>query len=791
MRTFSDVVERDLVLIGAGHSHVQVLRAFAMSGPPPGTRVTLVVDTPLAVYSGMVPGFLAGQYRADELEIDAVPLARLAGARVVLERALGVDPATRRVLVANRPPIAYDVASIDIGSTVSGLDLPGVSAHAVASRPIGRFIRHMAALDADAAAAAAAKRRFAVVVVGGGAGGVEVAATLAARLVPIATVGVDVTLVFGGSRLLADRGARLARRVAKELSARGVVLRPVVAVKAVIAGQVTIEPSGGGGPQQLTADVVMWVTGAASHDFGRVSRLPVDDRGFIAVRPTLQVVGHDQLFASGDCASLVDHPGTPKAGVYAVRQGPYLTHNLRAACAASSTGSSFSAAQLREYRPQRDFLTLLNLGDGTAVGEKWGIPFAGRWVMALKDSIDRKFMTRFQVLAADGGPGPALATMRPMDGGAAQVSSSETGEPAPGAMVCGGCAAKLGQAALDRALSRVTSETTAPPAAPEVILGLAEADDVVAVQLPGRPEVLVASVDAFRAPTDDPYLVGRVAALNAVSDLEAKGVAARWAQALVTLPLAELDAKAEETLFQVLAGARSALDLLGVSLLGGHTSRGPELQVGFAVQGLASSADALLRRRGALAAGQVLVLTRPLGTGVLLHADMMGRARGPWVESLLAALAGAGSRPLGNATAAAILGRHGASAVTDVTGFGLAGHLLSMLAGSSFAAQLTLRNLPALPGALELLARGEQSTFHQANVTASAAVLDVDATLAETARFALLFDPQTAGGLLAALPAAAAVAALAELAGAGETVAVEIGQLAAIGADGRRLIVEA
>ncbi|MDX1385561.1 MAG: bifunctional NADH dehydrogenase FAD-containing subunit/selenide, water dikinase SelD, partial [Thermoanaerobaculia bacterium] len=115
---------RDLVLVGGGHTHVQVLKQFAME-PPPRTRLTVVLDTPVAVYSGMVPGFVAGQYRAEELEIDVVPLARRAGARVVLAAARRVDPAARRIEVEGRPSVAYDLASFDIGSAVAGLDVPG------------------------------------------------------------------------------------------------------------------------------------------------------------------------------------------------------------------------------------------------------------------------------------------------------------------------------------------------------------------------------------------------------------------------------------------------------------------------------------------------------------------------------------------------------------------------------------------------------------------------------------------------------------------------------------------
>ena len=148
------------------------------------------------------------------------------------------------------------------------------------------------------------------------------------------------------------------------------------------------------GGERVPADAVVWAAGPASRELVRASALPADGRGFARARATLQLEGFDELFAVGDCATLVEHPHTPKAGVYAVRQGPVLARNLRAALA---------GRPLERYRPQRDFLTLLNLGDGRALGAKWGLSFEGRWVMALKDRIDRRFVERFRGRGGAGG----------------------------------------------------------------------------------------------------------------------------------------------------------------------------------------------------------------------------------------------------------------------------------------------------------------------------------------------------------------------------------------------------
>lgn len=694
---------RELVLVGGGHTHVQVLRSFAME-PPPRTRLTVILDTPVAVYSGMVPGFVAGQYRAEELEIDVVPLARRARARVVLSAAVGIDAERGRIEVEGRPPIPYDLASCDIGSTVAALDLPGIRRHALPTRPIGRFVQRVRELDELAADRRTSPLR--VVVVGGGAGGVELAFALRHRLMKRGAA-VDTLIAERGPRLLSGYPEGLARRVEKRAVADGIEIRTGVEVAAAEPGEVLLT-----GGERLACDALIWVTGAVSHSLLGDSGLPTDDRGFVRTRSTLQVEGHDDLFAVGDCATLTEHPRTPKAGVYAVRQGPYLIENLAAHLA--GTG-------LRSYHPQGDFLTLLNLADGSALGSKWGLSFGGSWVMTLKDRIDRRFMRRFQVLDP---AGRETAEFRAQAG-------MEEGEE----MLCGGCAAKVGQSLLDRALRRLGP----PPPDESVVLGLATPDDAAAYRL-GGGGVVVSSVDSFRAFTDDPYLVGRVAAVNAASDLHATGVDPRWALALVTVPDDEDDAAAEETLFQTLSGARAAFDELGVTLVGGHTTTGRDLTVGFSVEGEAAPGESLLRL-DALAPGEALILTQALGTGVLFHADMRGRARGPWVESAIAAML------RGNHAAARLAREMGASAVTDVTGFGLAGHLGEMLRAGGVAAEVELDRLPALPGALELLAAGERSTAHAQNERAGSAISGA-ARLAGEARLELLFDPQTSGGLL-------------------------------------------
>jgi selenide, water dikinase len=720
-----DAVKADLVLVGGGHTHVQVLRRFCMA-PVAGVRLTVVIDQPEAVYSGMVPGFVAGDYAAHELAIDVVPLARRARARVVIARAVSIDAGAHRIELEGRPSLAYDVASLDVGATVRGLDLPGVRAHALATRPIARLV---ADLDARIAALPTRTR---VVIVGGGAAGVELAFTLDTRL--RATGRAPEMLLFTeGAELLEDYGRRVRRLAGDALAARGIRIRTGARVGAVRADGIVLAG------ESTSADLVVWATGAAPLPFPCGSGLPLDAEGFVRVEPTLEVVGTPDLFAAGDCASLPFAPWVRKAGVYAVREGPVLDGNLRA---------RLGGRALRAYRPQRDFLTLLNLGGSEAIAAKWGVALRGRSAFRLKDWIDRRFVERFRVLDAHGAPAPGFPSM--------------DGEP----MECGGCAAKVGAPALERALARLAKA----PIDASVQIGLAEPDDAALLALP-RGDALLATIDAFRAFTDDPWWVGRVAAVNAVSDVLAKGGRARYALAIVNVPDAD-PRRGEETLYQVLAGVRAALDPLGVSLVGGHTTQGGELYVGLSITG---DLDGEPLRASGLAAGQSLILTKPLGSGVLLAADMRGLLPGAQLAPLYEGLARA------NADGARVARAFGATGCTDVSGFGLAGHLAALARASDVSVCLFANALPAWSSARKLLARGVRSTYHEQNARGRAQISAAAGVSAEDRE--LCFDPQTSGGLLFGVDAARGDDAVRALREAGDREAAVIGRVAPPRAD--------
>jgi len=369
-------MSRQIALVGGGHAHIEFVRRWRRA-PLEDSVLTVFDPNPKPVYSGMVPGFVAGQYTRDEVEIDLAHLCGSAGALYVERRVERLDPEARRIITEGGREYDFEVASLDIGSTVVGLDAPGVREFALPSRPIAHMIERIDTLidrlrgDFDPTAA--------FHVVGGGAAGVELAFCLDARLRATIESACLVEIITAEPRVLTGARRAARRRVDRALARRRILTRTGSVVANVQADAIELEAG-----QRLASAGALWVTGPAAHPLARASGLPTDDDGFVRIRPTLQVEGFDQLFAVGDCASL---PGLTKAGVYAVRSGPLIEANVRA---------RLQGAPLRNYSPQRDFLSLLNLGNGGAIGTKWGVACEGRSLMWLKDRIDRRFMERYR-----------------------------------------------------------------------------------------------------------------------------------------------------------------------------------------------------------------------------------------------------------------------------------------------------------------------------------------------------------------------------------------------------------
>ena len=368
---------RDLVLIGGGHAHVHVLKQFG-ERPLRDARVTLVgrdVETP---YSGMIPGFVAGHYSFEECHIDLAKLCGRSGARLVHAEATGIDRAQRQVLLKDQPAVPYDLLSIDVGSAPNVGAIAGAEQWAIPVKPIAELGRRWLAFSERMKSW---RGPLNVVVIGGGAGGVELALAIDHRLREIAkAASLQVTLATK-DEILAGQAEAARRRLRAIFRRRGIRLLEHAGAQRIERGAVELED---GHWQQ--ADAVFVVTEASAAPWFADTGLPLDEKGFLAVDDTLASTGDDRIFAAGDCATAMNHR-RPKAGVFAVRQGPPLADNLRRVLGGEAA---------RPFIPQRRYLSLLGTGDGRAVATRGRWAIEGRWVWWWKDHIDRKWMRMYR-----------------------------------------------------------------------------------------------------------------------------------------------------------------------------------------------------------------------------------------------------------------------------------------------------------------------------------------------------------------------------------------------------------
>ncbi len=388
------MADRTLVFLGGGHSHAIVLRRWAMA-PLPNLRLILITDTVQAPYSGMLPGHVAGFYRFEQTHINMIQLCQQAGVELYLDRAVGLDLANQQVLCADRPPVTFDLLSIDIGSTPQLADVPGAADQVIPAKPVSGFLNTWQRLQTDL------KRTtqfpMAIAIVGGGAGGVELALAMQGGLERLwrQMCGLDpadlndpegdrpwqLHLLHRGTEIMGSHHPRVRQQLTHIVQAKGIQLHLGQRVTAVHAGQLHCASG-----LTLTAQPIIWVTQASAPAWVAASGLSTDEHGFIAVENTLRSQSHPNVFAAGDIASLIQTP-CPKAGVFAVRQGFPLFTNLQ---------RWLNGAPLMVYHPQQTFLNLIGTGDGRAIASwgNWGWgPSRTLWVW--KDWLDQRFMQQF------------------------------------------------------------------------------------------------------------------------------------------------------------------------------------------------------------------------------------------------------------------------------------------------------------------------------------------------------------------------------------------------------------
>ncbi len=365
-----------LVLLGGGHAHVEVLRELAASRDA-SVSCTLVTPHPRLIYTGMVPGVVAGHYRLEECAIALEGLAQRAGAEFVQVAAARIDPAARQVVCDDGGVMGYDVLSMDVGSRPLVGCAVGVAEHSVLARPMETLVSGWGGVLARARAG----RIGSVTVVGGGAAGVELAFAMDYRMrkelsTPAPHVRVITNTLVPVPEFSEGARARIRRRLAR----RNIGMHVSSTVAEVGAGHVRLDNG-----LDFASDATFWAAGAGAHPWIRESGFAVDDRGFLLTNDFMQSVTYAEVFGAGDCATQ-EGRRYAKAGVFAVRAAPLLAANLRAA---------LSGGPLTRFRTGERYLALLSTGSRHAVGTWGGFAWSGAWVWRWKDRIDRAFVARY------------------------------------------------------------------------------------------------------------------------------------------------------------------------------------------------------------------------------------------------------------------------------------------------------------------------------------------------------------------------------------------------------------
>jgi selenide, water dikinase len=720
MQTAIIPVKQDLVLLGGGHSHLFVLRYFAMN-PILSVRVTLITRDIETAYSGMLPGLIAGHYQFDEAHIDLQPLCRYANARLIHAKVEGIDSQAQTIQIENRPPISYNLLSINTGSTPAFGQSDDFDISQFAIKPVDRFLDMWNQVESRLRQG----KLNQITVVGGGAGGVELILSLHYQINRLETENFpELTLVYQGDELLQSHNAVVRHRFNQVL--RDKKIRLVNEFDAVRFEHGLLIDSNG---KQLETETVIWATNATAPAWLENSGIKLDENGFIEVNEYLQSISHGNIFSAGDVASQQHHP-RPRSGVFAVRQGIPLAKNLQ---------RSLNKERLKPFKPQLKFLSLISTGSRTAVASQGNWVASGKWLWWIKNRIDHRFMKQFTKLPVMGDSAPELED----------------------AMRCGGCGSKVASGLLQDVLERLSEQSSSSKH--QNLSTDVEDAYVVPISTSGN---LIQSVDYLRQFINDPYYFGQLAAIHAVSDLYAMGVEPSHVQAIASVPFGDPQ-KQSQDLYQLMSGALAALDKMDARLVGGHSLESHEFGLGFSVNALTD--EPILWKKSGMRVGDKIILTKPLGSGVLFAADMRNQAKGRWIKSAVDEML------ISNRDAMQVFRSVGINACTDVTGFGLAGHLSEMLDSSDVSVRLNLDTIPLFEGIEPLIQAGFQSSlFEQNKSPGSVNLTGVDE---QDWRVNTLFDPQTCGGLLASVDATRADDCLVDLKQAGVTYASIIGEV--------------
>ncbi len=727
MKPNSNPIQSELVLVGGGHANIQVLKSFAMR-PIDGLRISLISDVLSAPYSGMLPGFIAGEYDFQEIHINLLHLCNYSGARFIQTKIMSVDTKERVIYCENRPNINYDLISINTGITSDFGKIDGAEKHAIAVKPISHFLKKIAIVEKTITSS-----EQSIVIIGSGAAGIELAFAFRKKFYKNKIIP-KITIIGSAERFFPELPFLCHLSLLKKCTAADIKVRFGYPVIKVSEKMITLASG-----IKVPTDCSLIVTGAQPSNWLNSSSICLTHDGYIEVNNTFRSVSDERVFATGDIAKMRHQP-RPRSGVFAVRAGPVLAKNLRL---------TLDKSPLKAVSQQSYHLSLIMVDNNTVMAI-WGKFFvSSKWLWPIKKWIDRRFISKFTKLPK-------------MDEGNHRsifLSKNELvaeNDPLLEKVFCTGCGSKTEARTLDSVLpeaievaANLGGDRTYLP----IVNTFSDANEFFIKSPMENGHALIQTVDTISQMISDPFIFGRVSALHALSDLVVSNAIPLTALSIVNIERAKKNIQKSD-LINMLAGAMLEFSKAKIKMIGGHTSQSTENSLGFALTGIARSnfnqrGDDRLHKKKPNAFS--IILTKPLGIGLILAANMRNLASEKNYQDCIEIMLQS------NLKAADFLWKNGAVAMTDVTGFGLARHIenLTKVLENQFetkiAAELNFDEIPLIPGVVRILE--ETSVRATLNSSNKKAVRHLNRFKYQQIPLSdILFDPQTSGGVLAIVP---------------------------------------
>ena len=686
MNSEESFFEKDLVLVGAGHTNCLFIKMWAMKSNV-SLRVTLINPDPISSYTGMLPSLVAGLCAKSDAQINLFELCRASGVRLIIDTVKKIDKKQSQLVCKTGRVVNFDFLSINIGSNSLPL-INGFRKFGCSVRPLAgfheRWEKFLQSLNSNTCPV--------ICIIGGGLASIELSFAMDIRLRKMGIENFNIKIFERGTAF-----GKLSQNQQRYLKAKA-ALRKIEIIENTVVKEVSTDGLIKENGKLVLAGFIVSCIGPQPNDLIKNSKIENRD-GYVSVDRTLKVKGFNNAFAVGDCA---DFPSqvVDKSGVYAVRQAPILYKNIL---------KLLSNKELVQFKPQSDYLKLIVYENTSAILLRNGIAFSGKWVWSLKKYIDNKFIKNFKKLSEN-----ASKEMKTI---------GNNDKP----MLCGGCGSKVGNVILEASLKNLSNANSR-----HIVSEIG--DDAAVLKINSSFQAL--TTDHLRSFTNDAWLQSKITAIHALGDLWAMGSNPDIALTNIIIPESSNEIQ-KRTIKEIIDGANSVFDAEGVKIVGGHTSLGKEIVIGFTLGGFSEKRPNTVDKA---CAGDQIILTKPLGSGVLLAGEMRFEGEAQDLKNLFDAMSTSQS------SISKVLSR-AANSMTDITGFGLAGHLINIVSKSNVGAKIFFDQIPLYSGVNNLIAKEIRSSIFENNYMYSERMI-----IKTAANTDILFDPQTSGPLLATVP---------------------------------------